>query len=254
LQHHGRQWYDLGGKEMKNRRSRSSSRWSFVLAGGVFLGWLLGRSWARQLRFPQLRTIQKGLTETHGEVEAAFMSGRIQQRYEELYLHRPRFHMRRLQTHLDKNLIPGLALYQVLLDHTGDKQRALKEVQDLLFRGLMGKSYLVGRLLQHIPEPFAVLRRAVRLVNRVAFPTPGWEMEYIVDDGQSIAFKIHECMYLKVLSAYGAPELTQVFCQFDDYIAEFFPAQISWKRESTLALGSSHCDFCYALVKEESKE
>lgn len=227
-------------------------RWPFVLAGGVVFGWMLSRNWVKQLRFPQLRLVQQGLTKKYGEVEAAFLAGRIQQRYEELYKHRPRFRDCRLQFHVNQSIIPVLALYQVLLDQAGNSQRALTEVQELIIKVVMGKGGFMIRLLQYFFDPFSVLRRAVRFVNRTAFPASGWDIQYTVDDRQAIAFNIHGCLYMNVLSAYGVPELTQVFCQFDDAIAELFPSQITWKRESTLARGGSLCDFRYERVQDKA--
>lgn len=219
-------------------------------------GWLIGRRWLRQLRFPQLRAVQQGLQEKHGEVEAAFLAGRVQQRYEELYAHRPLFHSRRVQVHINQNVLPALALYQVLVEQRGDRQSALQEVQDLLLHILMSKGRLAMRLLQHVPDPYAVLRRAVRLVNNAAFPAPAWDITYLTDDKQVIAFEIHTCLYVNVLAAYGMPELAQIFCQVDDALAASFPAGIIWKRESTLARGGQSCDFRYARAPQvaESEE
>jgi hypothetical protein len=231
------------------KRSEWIVRGVYALAG-LLMGWLMGRRWLRQLRFPQLRAVQQGLQEKHGEVEAAFLAGRVQQRYEELYIHRPLFRNPRVQVHINRNVLPALALYQVLVEQCGDRQRALLEVQKLLLQVLMSKGRLVMRLLHHVPDPFAVLRRAVRLVNKAAFPAPAWDMTYLVDDGQVIAFEIHDCLYVNVLAAYGVPELAQIFCQVDDALAANFPAGISWERESTLARGGQCCDFRYARAPQ----
>lgn len=234
------------------RKSRLFFRWPVMFAAGALLGWLLGRLWVRQLRFPQMRVIQRELSQEYGEVEAAFLTGCIQQRLEELYAYRPRFQDHRRQIHLNQLVLPVLALYQILLEKNGDRSQTVAHVQDLIFRSVVGKSLRITRLLQVFPDPFSILRLVVRSANRIAFIGAGFDIRYVQDDNQAIAFNIHRCLYFDVLSAYGAPELTPVFCYFDDFIARYFPAGIAWKRRSTLGRGGPYCDFCYARADKEA--
>jgi len=194
------------------------------------------------------------LAEKYGEVEAAFFVGKLQQRYEVLYSERPRFDDRKLQTHVDELIIPVLALYQGLIEKTGDSERSLVEVHDLMTQVVIGKSQVIVPLLRYFSDPFSMMRRAVRFVNKTAFPASGWDIEYIQDDTEAIAFNIHNCLIMNILTAYGVPELTKVFCQFDDDIAELFPPQILWQRGSTLARGAELCDFRYIRACDEKQE
>ena len=50
------------------------------------------------------------------------------------------------------------------------------------------------------------------------------------------------CFFLKVLSAYGAPELTAHFCKLDDLLFGNIPG-ISWERTQTLGRGDECCNF-----------
>lgn len=229
---------------MRNQK-RKSLNWLLFLSGGLFIGGLLYQSRERKGTFPQIKSVQKGLAELYGELDAAFFVGKLRQRYEVLYAERPRFGDRKLQTHVDELIIPVLALYQRLMEKTGDSERSLKEVHDLMLQVVIGKSRVIVPLLGKFSDPFSMLTRAVKFINRTAFPAPGWEIEYIQEDQAAIAFNIHDCFVMNVLSAYGVPELTKVFCQFDDDVAELFPAGILWVRESTIAQGAKLCDFRY---------
>lgn len=235
------------------RRSKKRLNWMMLVSGGLLVVWLLRRNWLQKGVFPQLHIIQKRLAEKYGEVEAAFFVGKLQQRYEVLYSERPRFSDRKLQTHVDELIIPILALYQGLIEKTGDAERSLVEVHELMTRVVSGKSQKIIPLLQYFSDPFSMMRRAVRLVNKTVFPASGWDIEYIQDDTEAIAFNIHKCLFMNIFTAYGVPELTKVLCQFDDDIAELFPPQILWQRRSTLARGAELCDFRYLRGIEEKQ-
>lgn len=237
-----------------NRRSRKRSNWVILISGGVLSVWLLQHIRSQKGVFPHINSVQKGLSEKYGDVESAFLAGKLQQRFEVLYIERPRFGDRKLQTHVDELIIPVLALYKVLLEKTGDIEQALTEVHGLMKSIVIIKSKTMVSALGKFPDPFSVLKRAVRFVNRMVFSAPGWKIEYIQDDQEVIAFNIHHCLFLNILTAYGVPELTKVFCQFDDDIAAFFPPQILWERENTMASGADLCDFCYRRSQVEIKE
>jgi L-2-amino-thiazoline-4-carboxylic acid hydrolase len=248
---------ELSEKEVAVKsRSRKGSKWLLYFLGGMLVTWILNRSLVRKSSFPHINSVQKGLSEKYGELEAAFFVANLQQRYEQLFAERPRFSDHTLQTHVDELIIPVLALYQELLEKTGNSERSLEEVHDLMLQVVVGKSRAIVPLLGYFSDPFSILRRAVRLINRTVFPTAGWDIEYIQDNQIALAFKIHDCLFMNILAAYGVPELTKVFCKFDDDVAELFPKQILWKRVSTIARGAELCDFRYerALTETERRD
>ncbi|MGA9349224.1 MAG: L-2-amino-thiazoline-4-carboxylic acid hydrolase [Anaerolineae bacterium] len=107
------------------------------------------------------------------------------------------------------------------------------------FAGLRGLMPLLGRL----PDPFALFRQAAHCVLRFGFPPQGWEMEWVEDSGQWLAFNVRRCFYLDVFTAYGAPELTALYCKIDDLMYEALPSSITWERTKTLGRGDDLCDF-----------
>jgi hypothetical protein len=80
---------------------------------------------------PHLDAWQQALAEQWGKVRAAMLASRVLAKYQVLYARRPRFTRRILQSYLERDILPGLALYQVLLEETGVQEDALAEIGDL---------------------------------------------------------------------------------------------------------------------------
>jgi hypothetical protein len=221
------------------------------LAAGVLGGIALQRKLTKPKRMRKIEIWQQAMAETRGEVEAAFLAARVEARYDELYAHRPRFAHPALREHLETGILPGLALYQALRQETGDPEAALAEL-DRLFEAWVQHAPMQKQvqLLSYLPDPFAVLRVANRLVLKKSFPPEGWTIEWVEDSDDCVAYNIHDCFYTKVLTAYGAPELTAHFCQGDDLLYGNLPG-ISWERSQTIGRGDPLCNFrfCRATVR-----
>jgi hypothetical protein len=80
------------------------------------------------------------------------------------------------------------------------------------------------------------------------FPTAGWKKEFLKGQKGQFAFNIHSCFYLETLNKLGAPELTSLFCQIDDWMMENLPETIIWERKGTLARGAKFCDFRWKRI------
>lgn len=226
---------------MSGDRRTSGKFWIGVVAGAVG-GLALGRRLASPGRMPHLTVWQQVLAPTRGEMEAALLAGRLQARYEELYTNRPRFVHPMLRVHLAKIILPGLALYQTLLDKGGDKESVLEEVESL-FGATFGRFSPVMSLLNEVPDTFTLFRWITRRTLQLGFPAAGWEIKPVQDDAQCIAFDYTRCFYLDVLRAYGVPELAPLYCKMDDMLYESLPPAIRWHRSGTLAQGDDCCDF-----------
>jgi hypothetical protein len=216
-----------------------------VLVVGLAAGMALGRRLASERRVPNLDVWQRTMAEGRGEMEAARLAARVRERYEELYVGRPHFAQPALRFHLEQVILPGLALYQVLREYHDDQDAALDEVQALLKAAYapLGKGMV---LLRHAPGHFGLFRRLTRRLVALGFPAAGWELDWIQDDDQAVAFDVRRCIYLEVLTGYDAPELAQLFCWVDDLVFAELPAWISWERTGTLARGDGCCDFRWA--------
>jgi len=74
----------------------------------------------------------------------------------------------------------------------------------------------------------------------------GWDIELVENSQCSFAFNVHRCFYLDVLTAYGAPELTALYCRLDDLLYATWSPSIRWERTKTLGRGDDCCDFRYS--------
>jgi hypothetical protein len=226
--------------------------WLFGL--GVGIGVVVGIALARRLagprRMPFLAPMQRALAEKRGAVEAATLAQRLQARFDELYAGRPRLAHPVLRAHLEQVVLPGLALYQTLRAEGLSQEDALTEVERA-FEVVFGRFIRKVGLMKDLPGSFTVFRLLTRWVNRLGFPSPGWDRDTVEDSERAIAFDYHRCFYLDVLTAYGAPELTPAFCKTDDWLAEALPPAIRWERTKTLGRGDDVCDFRWSLVAPE---
>ncbi len=232
--------------------ARPSGLWLGValgLAGGL----ALGRRLAGPPRATRLDLWQRLLARRRGAVEAALVAAQVQARFEELYRVRPRFAHPALRNHLDHNILPGLALYQVLRQRHGEAPAALAEWDEVVGAREGSPSQRSVRLLDRLPGSFTLFRTATRGMMRLAFPPEGWTITWVEDSDRRIAFNIEHCFYLTVLSFYGAPELTEHFCRLDDLMAEALPPSIQWARSMTLGRGGPRCDFCWSQVSSKDE-
>jgi len=220
-----------------------------VLAASAVAGRLIARRKIGKPNIAKAATWREELTGKYGATAAEVLLGKLQQRYEELYRTRPHYDHPALRKHLEQNILPGLALYQVLLAEGNDQAAALAEVEHLLHASAVrsGLRKTVANL-KYVPKSFTFLGLVARAMMRFGYPASGWETDWIENSDQRIAFNIKRCFYLDTLAAYGAPELTRLFCRMDDVVYEALPASIRWERTSTLGRGNEVCDFCYRHV------
>jgi len=80
---------------------------------------------------PHLDAWRRALAEEWGEMGAVMLATRALRRYQALYALWPRFARHDMQSYLERAVLPGLALYQAMLEETGTQEGALTEVQDL---------------------------------------------------------------------------------------------------------------------------
>lgn len=216
------------------------------LLAGVLGGLVIVRRLVAPRRMPNLDIWQEMLAEDRGAAEAASIAARAQARYDKHYAGRPHVDHPALDVHLEENILPYLALYEVLREDTDDQEAILAELERLSEPSVARFHQLMG-FLERLPPNFGFFRRTTRLVMRFGFPSSGWEVEWVEDSERSIAFNIQRCFYLDTLRYYGAPELTPLFCRLDDAMYEALPASISWERTKTLGRGDNVCDFRWCL-------
>ncbi len=239
---------DSQGSSKPRRKARRGLM--LALAGVLLAGLVIARRAAAPLRMPFAGPWQRALAPTRGAAEAGRLIAGAETRYRELYVGRPRPASRALRIHLEHSMLPGLALYQTLLEAGDDRETALATMDALCADSVTGLVRLMA-VLRRLPRPFAIFRRVEPWVVRLGFPEEGWGLEPVESSEDCVAFNVNRCFYLDTLSSYGAPELTRVFCDGDDV---YFPAlepSIMWERTTTLGRGGERCDFRWSRAASE---
>ena len=218
-----------------------------ALSAGVGIVWLVKH---RNPQIPGLSAWQTVLAQKHGETQARRLAEQIRQRYASLLTEHPLPENPILCNHATENILPGLALYQTLLqEHGGDRQVALEEVDTAFRAWTIAKKRLLIAPLKILPLPFELFRLVFAQMMK-QFPIEGWDFTITENSAERIAFDGTRCFYLNTLSAYGAPELTASFCKTDEVLAEFFSSTVCFVRPHTLGRGDAVCDFQYCRVEQ----
>jgi len=215
----------------------------FGLISGVVSGLLVKRWLTTGQPMPHLQVWERALVERgRDEKDAERLAEKVEAHYVSLVADRPRLSHAVLNLHMMLILLPGLALYQVMLGETDNVELALQETEALLV-ATFGRFRRVIALLDVLPGRFDVFRNITRRTLQIGFPHAGWEISPVEDSEECIAFDYTRCLYQEMLVAYGAPELAPQFCRLDDLLYQALPAEITWRRTQTMADGASHCDF-----------
>jgi len=83
------------------------------------------------------------------------------------------------------------------------------------------------------------------LAKKFGYPKEGLTVELLEKSKQRIRFNMNSCLYCDELEKRGALELCPAFCQIDQAAYGPLSPAIVFKRETTLAKGGTHCDFCF---------
>ena len=156
----------------------------FGLAIGVLGGMLISQRINQQRRMPNTQAWQQILSKDMDHIEAAAFIARVQQRYDELTAQKITLENKALQSHLQENIIPGLALYQTWRAEGLDQAAALEKVDAVYAAQYQEGSTKLTRqssVLKFVPGGFSTFKRLVQLVMQQGFPAPGFEVEYIPD-------------------------------------------------------------------------
>ena len=200
------------------------------------------RHWRTWQPLPHLETWRSELAQEMGEAQADQFLERVQDRYVHLFAGRIRYQDAALRQHLEESILPGLALYQTLLE-TGQRPSQALVIVEQLFHAVLLEQRKQLEFLGRLPFFFMLLRFVTKPFVKRNFPARGWQIEWLATNRKLVAFDIHRCFYLDMLDAYGAPELAATFCNLDDLLYEDLSPYMRWERTKTLARGDDCCDF-----------
>jgi hypothetical protein len=171
------------------------------------------------------------------------LARQVQERFAFLYAECDRPGNPFLHAHLHDNILPGLALYQVLRE-TLSVEEALAEL-DRLFGLAAGQRARKMKWLGRFPLVYTILRYAIKPLM-CTYPVEGWETEWLEVSKRAIRFNMHSCFYCDTLTRYGAPELTASYCRLDDLVYENMSPYLEWQRTQTIGRGATYCNFVFA--------
>jgi len=191
-------------------------------------------------QIPNKRAWKKGLAELFDDQKANRIISRAQSIYLEYCGSCAREAGRANRNALMARILPALSLYHVLLAEGMDQEEALSHL-DCLFRRVFFTKRMQGiRVLNHLPNPFTIVRPLMKWMIKDDY-LPG-SQEIVEDNVDCLAVKVYHCFIFDALTTYGAKELTPLFCNTDDWLAAELPS-INWERTKTLGRGGDYCDF-----------
>ena len=199
-------------------------------------------------RFPKQAEYERALARELDAAQAREVVATAADRYNALYSERKHYDNRALRQHLEEGILPGVALYQTLLDDPDTGQAALELAEAALAEGALAGRRSMERL-GRLPFYFWLMRVLIKPVMRLNFPAVGWETEWVEASGDALAFNMHRCFYLDVLEGYGVPELTALYCKMDDLTYDGVSRYVRWARKRTLGRGDECCDFRWERVR-----
>jgi len=189
---------------------------------------------------PHYKTWKQVLAQSRAKQGAESIIQQVQERYEQLLVNPPKVANRTQRMQLVNLILPGLALFEVLRNESGDKQAVLIEVEDSFKCSFFfGLRKMVG-LVNYLPDPFPIVRWGMRRTTSETY-LPG-SHEVVEDTQHCFAINIYRCFILDTLQDFDAVELTALYCKTDDWLAERVP-KVIWQRTKTLGWGDEFCDF-----------
>ena len=201
------------------------------------------------VEMPKAAEFERALGRELDGVKASEIVSKAGDRYNDLYAGRKQYDNRALRQHLAEGILPGIALYQTLLEDPDTQQASLDLVEAALAEGA-ASSRRSMELLGRLPLYYWLMRVVIKPFMRLNYPAEGWETEWVETSGDEISFNMTRCFYLDVLAEYGVPELTALYCKMDDLVYEDVSPDVKWDRKRTLGRGDDCCDFRFERVRE----
>jgi hypothetical protein len=202
------------------------------------------------VELPKAAEYERALARELDGAKASEITSKAGDRYNDLYAERKRYDNHALRQHLAEGILPGIALYQTLLDDPGTQQRSLDLVEVALTEGAAARRRSMERL-GRLPVYYWLMRGGIKPMMRLNFHAEGWETEWVETSGDALAFTMTRCFYLDVLEGYGVPELTALYCRMDDLVYEDVSPYVKWDRKHTLGRGDDCCDFRFERVRRQ---
>jgi len=98
----------------------------------------------------------------------------------------------------------------------------------------------------------ARVKKAMDWFMRFPYGAPGYQMQYVQAEENTVAFDVHRCPAADYFARQGLSELcVNAFCNLDYPLADRWG--VTLERSQTLAGGATHCDFRFRLRCEQKE-
>ena len=177
------------------------------------------------------------LIEKLGEERGPALAAKIEARFEKL-LKEARPHSKQQDKVFKKNLLPRIAMYQVLREEKMDQAQIMQLLDDhMVVTGAipMRKNY---EKLDSLPGAFGLFKFGF---TRVVSSSDLWDAD-IAKEKNAFSVTMRRCFWHDTFEEYGCPEMCQFACRCDD-ITYGGLKHIDFKRTQTLGTGGTCCDF-----------
>jgi hypothetical protein len=153
------------------------------------------------------------------------------------------------RAHLSRRILPTIALYEALQQAGQTKVQAKALLERYIFAETE-KSAAVLRRLGKLPFFFDLLKPVLKKRMRDSYTDEGWVKRWQPEQAAEISFDMQSCLYLATFTAFGCPELCDMFCRVDEISYGGMSRRVAFLRKKTLANQDDVCDFRFVRQKK----
>ncbi len=190
------------------------------------------------------------LKENMNAEEASVIAKESQKRFLEL-CEENRDEAEALKKHTVRRIYPVLALYETMLKHGIEKEKAAFYIREYFLRYCAK----VVPHMQRIISLFGLAKRMPSVFMKVSAksfpPEAGFEYEFPQRQQNEARFNIVSCPYMKTCQKYGYTELCTIFCDTDDASYGNMHKDLKWGRTKTIGRGDDCCNFLLEYRKDQ---
>ena len=155
---------------------------------------------------------------------------------------------RRERRYLEKNILPTVAVYQMLqATHPEDAMDIMESVSKTAGTVTGGR---LGKLISRPGMKGLFMWLFPKVTRRRFGASAGFRQEIAKVGRRAVMVDIYDCPCCRYCRDLGCPELTHIFCDSDGYSHGSLPG-IRYQRTGTLAGGAARCSFTVERVRSK---
>ncbi|MFA9378342.1 MAG: L-2-amino-thiazoline-4-carboxylic acid hydrolase [Lachnotalea sp.] len=147
-----------------------------------------------------------------------------------------------LKWHMDKNMLPTIAMYLAFKEYATTKAQAYEitlDIVQIMARNTKKKNQMIGKM----PFGYTIFKLFCKAIMRKQYPKEGWNTQWITYDNNEIHFDYSKCIYMEITKKYNCPEVCPIFCANDETSFAGYAPNIVFEHNNTIGRGNEKCDF-----------